>query len=204
MPSVRPFALDGFAEIADPKAQRAIAILRGLGLNTDDLVRKLEWFAARLRRERKALLKYRNADNHAAALAELAGVNQAVASRAATGPTPPRQFFPVLQAPDTYPPLPKTSVVADARCGSAFLKDPDDGYCFGASVGLLVDYGTRFVRAMSFDQRRREHEVRRHGRMLRITFSRPRPPRPFAIGSQCHFGLGLFVPANGGSFGGRP
>lgn len=135
---------------------------------------------------------------------ELAGVNQAVASLAATGPTPPRQFFPVLQAPDSYPPLPKTSVVADARYGSAFLKDPDDGYCFGASVGLLVDYGTRFVRAMSFCQRRRGHEVRRHGRMLRITFSRPRPPRPFAIGSQCHFGLGLFVPVNGGSFEGRP
>lgn len=129
--------------------------------------------------------------------AELAGVNQAVASHAATEPIPPRQFFSVLEAPGTYPRLPKTSVVADARYRNAFLKDPDEGYCFGSSVGLLVDHGTRFVRAVSFCQRRRGHGVRRHGRMLRITFSRPRPPRPFAIGSECHFGLGLFVPATG-------
>lgn len=110
---------------------------------------------------------------------------------------PPRQFFPGLEAPSMYPPLPKISSVSDVRYRNAVLKNPDDGYCFGSSVGLLVDHGTRFVRAMSFCRRQRRHEVRGHGRMLRITFSRPRPPRPFAIGNQCHFGLGLFVPANG-------
>jgi hypothetical protein len=32
------------------------------------------------------------------------------------------------------------------------------------------------------------------GRMFQIEFRDPRNPRPFAIGDQCHFGLGLFVP----------
>lgn len=126
--------------------------------------------------------------------AELAAVSQAVAPHAVTEPIPPRQFFPVTEAPGTFPSLPSTSIVADPRYRDAFLKDPDDGYCFGSSVGLLVDHGTRFVRAMSFCQRRGGHEVRGHGRMLRIIFTRPRLHRPFAIGNQCHFGLGLFVP----------
>ncbi|HLG54745.1 MAG TPA: type I-U CRISPR-associated protein Csb2 [Vicinamibacterales bacterium] len=126
--------------------------------------------------------------------AELAVVSQAVASHVVTEPIPPRQFFPVTEAPGAYPSLPRTSILADERYRNAVLKDPDDGYCFGSSIGLLVDHGTRFVRALSFGQRRRGHEVRGHGRMLRITFTRPRLPRPFAIGSLCHFGLGLFVP----------
>jgi hypothetical protein len=30
--------------------------------------------------------------------------------------------------------------------------------------------------------------------MFRIQFREPRQPRPFAIGDQCHYGLGLFIP----------
>jgi hypothetical protein len=78
----------------------------------------------------------------------------------------------------------------------AFLKDPDAPFTFGVSVGLFVDGGTRFIRAMSFGRRRRHHEVKGYGRMFRIVFREPRAPRPFAIGDQCHFGLGLFVPTD--------
>jgi hypothetical protein len=73
------------------------------------------------------------------------------------------------------------------------LKDPDSGHGFGSSVGLLVSNGSRFIRALSFCRRRRAHEVKGNGRVLRIIFNQARPLRPFAIGSQSHFGLGMFV-----------
>jgi CRISPR-associated protein Csb2 len=125
---------------------------------------------------------------------ELVGVTQAVANHATTEPVPPRQYFPVIETPNDYPLLPKPSAITDNRYRGAVLKDADEGYCFGAAQGLLVGRGNRFVRALSFCRRRRGHELRENGRMLQITFSRPRPPRPFAIGNQCHFGLGLFAP----------
>jgi hypothetical protein len=31
--------------------------------------------------------------------------------------------------------------------------------------------------------------------MFLLEFAKPLPTRPFSIGSQAHFGLGLFVPA---------
>ena len=124
---------------------------------------------------------------------ELAGVVQAVAQRTVMEPVPPRQFFPVIKAPNDYPPLPKPSAIADARYRDSVLKDADEHHCFGATQGLLVDHGNRFIRALSFCRRRRGHELRGCGRMLQITFNKSRPPRPFAIGSQCHFGLGLFA-----------
>ena len=126
---------------------------------------------------------------------ELATVVEAIASQAITEPTSPRQFFPVIQAPTEYPSLPNYFVASDVRYVGAYLKNADERYCFGATLGLCVDHGTRFIRALSFCRRRREHELRGRARMLQITFSQPKPPRPFAIGSQCHFGIGLFVPA---------
>ena len=125
---------------------------------------------------------------------ELAGVVVEVAAGNVTEPVPPRQFFPVIDAPDNHPPLANPSIIHDDRYEGAALKDADTGHCFGASLGLRVDGGTRFIRALSFCLRRRRHEVRGRGRMLQITFKRPKSPRPFAIGDQCHFGLGLFVP----------
>lgn len=127
---------------------------------------------------------------------ELASVVQAIASHAITEPTSPRQFFPVTEASNEYPSLPKRIVTSDVRYEGASLKAADEGYCFGATLGLRVDHGTRFIRALSFCRRRREHELRGRARMLQITFCQPKPPQPFAIGSQCHFGLGLFFPAN--------
>ena len=125
---------------------------------------------------------------------ELVGVTQAVDAHQAAEPTTPRQFFPVIEAPRDYPSLPTPSTIADTRYQRAALKDADDGYCFGSSLGLLVRHGNRFIRALSFGRRRRGHEVCGNGRMLQITFRRPRSPRPFAIGSQCHFGTWAVYP----------
>ncbi len=125
---------------------------------------------------------------------ELASVIQAIASHAIAEPTSPRQFFPVTDAPEEYPSLPKRMVTSDVRYEGASLKAADEGYCFGATLGLRVDQGMRFIRALSFCRRRRQHELRGRARMLQITFCQPKPPRSFAIGSQCHFGLGLFCP----------
>jgi hypothetical protein len=47
---------------------------------------------------------------------------------------------------------------------------------------------------LSFCRRRRNFQAKGHGRMFHIRFREPRLPRPFAIGDQCHFGLGLFIP----------
>lgn len=125
---------------------------------------------------------------------ELTGVYRLIESKVLTEPVPPRQFFPVIEAPHDFPALPKNTSVADVRYPGAVLKDADEGYCFGNAIGLSVDYGSRFIRALSFCRRRRGHELRGRGRMLQIIFSEPRSSQPFAIGSQSHFGLGLFVP----------
>lgn len=125
---------------------------------------------------------------------ELAETQRALSAGTVSEPLPPRQYFPVIEPPTAYPPLPTPHQTRDVRYLNAIVKDPDAGYPFGLSLGLWVGQGTRFIRALSFCRRRRGVEVRSHGRMLRITFRTARSPRPFAIGSQCHFGLGLFVP----------
>lgn len=130
------------------------------------------------------------------ALDELSSIAQAITSNSITEPTSPRQFFPVTNPPNQYPSLPKRIVTSDVRYEGASLKAADEGYCLGATLGLRVDHGTRFIRALSFCRRRREHELRGRARMLQITFCQSKPNRPFAIGSQCHFGLGLFVATN--------
>lgn len=117
-----------------------------------------------------------------------------VTSGGAREPVPPRQYFPVAESPLVYPPLPRLAGISAARFCGAYLKDPDGGFPLGLSVGLLVESGTRFVRAMSFCRRRRQFQAKGYGRMFILRFRRPRAPRPFAIGDQCHFGLGLFVP----------
>jgi hypothetical protein len=125
---------------------------------------------------------------------ELAGTLAAVEDGRTTEPVPPRQFFPIIGPPGQFPPLPRTVWAGSCSFGGSFLKNPDDAFPFGLSVGLMVNEGTRFIRAASFCRRRRQHQVRGIGRMFRIRFREPRQPRPFAIGDQCHYGLGLFVP----------
>jgi hypothetical protein len=110
-------------------------------------------------------------------------------------PVPPRQYFPIAAPPLVYPPLPRLGDMSTGRFEGAYLKDPDAGFPFGSSVGLLVESGTRFVRAMGFCRRRRRFQAKGYGRMFMLRFRSPRSPRPFAIGDQCHFGLGLFTPA---------
>ncbi|MGH7467566.1 MAG: type I-G CRISPR-associated protein Csb2 [Longimicrobiales bacterium] len=126
---------------------------------------------------------------------ELVAAIRALAAHQATEPLAPRQFFPVIEPPDHYPPLSRPWINGDARYAGATVKDPDDGYCFGTSTGLLVDAGARFVPALSFCRRRRGHEVRGRARMLKVSFNQAILPRPFSIGAQCHFGMGLFVPS---------
>lgn len=126
--------------------------------------------------------------------AELKLMVAATAAQQAAGPVPPRQFFPIVAPPTEYPPLPRLAETSDLRFVGAVFKDPDAGFPFGLSVGLRVNKGTRFIRALSFTRRRRSHEVKGYGRMFRIEFEHPVRPRPFAVGDQCHFGFGLFVP----------
>ncbi len=109
-------------------------------------------------------------------------------------PVPPRQFFPVIPAPEQHPPLPGRNGLRSRRYSGAWLKDPDAGFPLGSSIGLVVGDGTRFIRALSFTRRRRGTIAKGFGRIFQLTFTTPVPPRPFAIGDQCHFGLGLFVP----------
>lgn len=110
-------------------------------------------------------------------------------------PVPPRQYFPVVEPPTKYPPLPRLDGPPGRRYRGACVKDPDAGYPFGLSIGLLADDGRRFIRAMSFGRHRGPYQVKGYGRMFIVHFRAARPPRPFAIGDQCHFGLGLFTPA---------
>lgn len=128
--------------------------------------------------------------------AELATVRAALAEQRVSEPIPPRQFFPVVNPPEQFPPLPSTTSSAHRFFVGASLKDPDDGFPFGLSIGVTVNEGTRFIRAMSFCRRRRQHQAKGYGRMFRIEFHEPKNPRPFAIGDQCHFGLGLFIPCD--------
>ena len=125
---------------------------------------------------------------------ELTATIEEVTSGRVSEPVPPRQYFPVAPPPLVYPPLPRLGDMSTARFRGAYLKDPDAGFPFGLSVGLLVESGSRFVRAMSFCRRRRQLQAKGYGRMFMLRFGNPRSPRPFAIGDQCHFGLGLFTP----------
>jgi CRISPR-associated protein Csb2 len=126
--------------------------------------------------------------------AELAAIRAAIAKQHLAEPVPPRQFFPVVDVPKQFPPLPVIDWADHLSFLGASLKNPDGGFPFGLSVGLTVDNGTRFIRAASFCRRRRHYQVKGFGRMFRVEFHEPREPRPFAIGDQCHYGLGLFVP----------
>jgi CRISPR-associated protein Csb2 len=125
---------------------------------------------------------------------ELTATIEEVTSGRVSEPVPPRQYFPVAAPPLVYPPLPRLGDMFTERFRGGYLKDPDAGFPFGLSVGLLVDGGTRFVRAMSFCRRRRQFQAKGYGRMFLLRFRVPRSPRPFALGDQCHFGLGLFTP----------
>ena len=106
---------------------------------------------------------------------------------------PPRQYFPVVDPPSNPVPLAVRGSEDFPAYPGVCWKDPDQGHPFGLSAGIFVNDGTRFVRTLSFCRNRRGNKVRGHGRMLFIRFRDARRPQPFALGSQCHFGLGLFV-----------
>jgi CRISPR-associated protein Csb2 len=123
---------------------------------------------------------------------DLIATEAAISAGQTHEPVVPRQYFPVVTPPQQFSPLPNAHAFRDLRFLEACCKHPNEGFTFGTSIGLLTNNGSRFIRAMSFCRRRRNHEVRGPGRMFRVEFVHPRQPRPFAIGSQCHFGLGLF------------
>jgi hypothetical protein len=125
---------------------------------------------------------------------ELKGIIKAKATGHLQEPIPPRQFFPAIVPPSEFPPLPTLGWLSTPQFRGSCLKKPDDGFPFGLSIGLTADNGTRFIRAASFCRRRGNREAKGIGRMFRIEFRTPRSPRPFAIGDQCHYGLGLFMP----------
>jgi CRISPR-associated protein Csb2 len=125
----------------------------------------------------------------------LRAANAAVAAGERRQPIPPRQFFPVIEPPTDYPPLPGQPSSRLPAFPRVSLKSLDAGNPFGLAVGLFVNGGTRFIRALSFCRNRRGYQVKGYGRMLAIRFRETRPHRLFALGAQSHFGLGLFVPA---------
>lgn len=125
---------------------------------------------------------------------QLVATQRALASGVLQEPIPPRQYFPIGDPSSPFPPLPRPTAIASKRFRGACLKDPDTGFPFGVAVGIHVNGGSRFIRALAFCRRRRNWQVKGYGRMLMIRFKAPRSPRPFALGDQCHFGLGLFVP----------
>jgi len=84
--------------------------------------------------------------------------------------------------------------LSDSRYRDALLKAPDEPFAPGLVTGLRVEGGNRLVRALAFCRRRRNHMIEGTGRMFRIEFATARLSRPFSIGSQTHFGLGLFQP----------
>lgn len=127
---------------------------------------------------------------------ELAVIISAVTEGRETEPVPPRQYFPVIEAPADFAPLPIASWRGQHSFAGAWLKNPDDKFTLGLSVGLMVNGGTRFIRAANFCRRRRHHEVKGPARMFRIVFRKKREPLPFSIGDQCHFGMGMFVPVD--------
>ncbi len=125
----------------------------------------------------------------------LAAITAAVANGYLCEPVAPRQFFPVIDPPQQFPPLPRIASNGYRSFIGASLKDPDDGFPFGLSIGLFVNEGTRFIRAASFCRRRSHHQLKGYGRMFKVEFREARKPRPFAVGDQCHYGMGLFVPS---------
>ena len=106
---------------------------------------------------------------------------------------PPRQYFPIIAPPPNPIPLAVREQGFLPYYPGVCSKNPDQGHPFGLSAGLFVNEGTRFVRALGFCRNRRGNQVKGYGRMLLIRFREARRPQPFALGSQCHFGLGLFV-----------
>jgi hypothetical protein len=94
------------------------------------------------------------------------------------------------ELPDGY----TRAQLPDSRYRNALLKAPDEPSAPGLITGLRVEGGNRLVRALAFCRRRRNHMIEDTGRMFRIEFAAARLGRPFSIGSQTHFGLGLFVP----------
>ncbi|MBI2808686.1 MAG: hypothetical protein HYX68_27170 [Planctomycetes bacterium] len=128
--------------------------------------------------------------------AELVAVQRSVANGELHQPIPPRQYFPVIDPPIEYAQLPHFASLGtqSSRYQGCFQKEPDAAFTFGASSGLRVQGGKRFVRSLEFCRRRRNHEVRGPGRMFCLIFHKRISRRPFAIGDQCHFGLGLFIP----------
>ncbi len=133
---------------------------------------------------------------------ELLAISAAVATGELQQPVPPRQFFPVIPPPKAFPPLPRSIDFPAAAYPDVSLKNPDDGHTFGLAVGLFVNHGTRFIRALSFCRNRQGRRVKGYGRMLALRFREARRGQPFALGCECHFGLGLFVPVAEPSQGG--
>lgn len=82
----------------------------------------------------------------------------------------------------------------DKRFSGALLKSPDVGLLPGMLRGLKLENGVRLIPSLAFCRRRRNHQINGFGRFLVLEFTESRLGRPFAVGSQCHFGLGLFVP----------
>lgn len=117
-----------------------------------------------------------------------------------TGVLPPEDQIGAIreltfsEAADKLPPSWTRANLLDPRYREAWLKPPDESLPLGAVVGLRVAGESRILPALAFCRSRRQHTVRSMGRMFQIEFSAPRPGRPFAIGAQAHFGLGLFVP----------
>ena len=105
----------------------------------------------------------------------------------------PRQYIPVVDPTANPVPLAVRGSEDFPAYPGVCLRDPDQEHPFGLSAGIFVNEGSRFIRTLSFCRNRRGNQVRGHGRMLYIRFRDARLPQPFALGSQCHFGLGLFV-----------
>jgi CRISPR-associated protein Csb2 len=128
---------------------------------------------------------------------ELDAVQLAIANGEIHPPIPPRQYFPVIDPPTLYPELPRpvSAGLLNDRYEGSTQKDPDEPFTFGLCSGMNVG-GGRFLRSLAFCRRRRNHEVRGPGRMFCLVFRNERSRKPFAVGDQCHFGFGLFVPGD--------
>jgi CRISPR-associated protein Csb2 len=74
------------------------------------------------------------------------------------------------------------------------LQRPDEPPVLGSVSGFWADEKTRFICALAFCRRRRNHEIKGPGLCFKITFPEPMTGIPFAIGDQAHFGLGRFIP----------
>jgi CRISPR-associated protein Csb2 len=104
-------------------------------------------------------------------------------------------FFPFAQTESRMDePAIASGMPDNPRYIGASLKAPDDAPQPGSAVGFRVENGNRFIRALEFCRRRRQHVVEGPGRLFVLEFAAPVSARPFSIGAQAHFGLGLFVP----------